>query len=672
MRTRVLGLALLAVGLLALMSPVQFSAGNPSHSPSMELASGQARGLATHTSSQSAVNEPLASVTLSQDGLAPTLLGLTWTQSTDSFWTSYELDYSSTGSSGSWSLLANITTSKSFNFEWIYGLSPTYTYYWREITWGNFFGYYESVSNSLGVTQPNTATLTYTQPTGTSVRFAWTNGASYGGNISFGEYEINESVNGGAYSTVATVTQSSTHSYTLNGLSTGAGYSFYVATVDVASNAGQGYDFTTSSNIVTFGVNVSLTNQANAKPTSADAEQLISLSCVASGGAPPYTYSWDFGDGTTGTGSTVSHAYASEGSYTATCTVTDTKSSTSQSLVVVTISPSLVVNAEASHSAVSPDTIVYLNATISGGPGIFSSVTWNFGDGSSGSGNQATHSYSKPGDYHPSVSVTDGNGVVATASVAVNVSNLTITAAVTRTAGQPGTEFAFTASASGGGGAPFTFSWAFGDGTSGSGGSTQHAYTTAGNFTATVTVTDSLGGRNSTTLATVHVYEPLTARVSMTSSSPTPGQSVTLTALVGGGSGSYVCDWNFGDSNKGSGCSVAHSWATSGTYTVALTVIDASVGNVTSNSTVTVAASSASSTGSLGPAVGGIPLLLLAVVVILAVVLIVLLVRRKPQSGSANRKPRQVTAGAFCPNCGAPTPGDAAFCQKCGQPLGKS
>lgn len=40
-------------------------------------------------------------------------------------------------------------------------------------------------------------------------------------------------------------------------------------------------------------------------------------------GQPPYTYEWDFGDGSTATGNTVNHTYASTGEFTFTLTVTD-------------------------------------------------------------------------------------------------------------------------------------------------------------------------------------------------------------------------------------------------------------------------------------------------------------------------------------------------------------
>ncbi len=47
-----------------------------------------------------------------------------------------------------------------------------------------------------------------------------------------------------------------------------------------------------------------------------------------SGGFTPYSYEWDFGDGTTSTSETPSHTYKADGSYTVSLTVTDDKGNT--------------------------------------------------------------------------------------------------------------------------------------------------------------------------------------------------------------------------------------------------------------------------------------------------------------------------------------------------------
>ncbi len=54
----------------------------------------------------------------------------------------------------------------------------------------------------------------------------------------------------------------------------------------------------------------------------------VSFTPTASGGTPPYTFNWNFGDGKTGTGGPTTHVYATEGNYTVTLLVTDSTGST--------------------------------------------------------------------------------------------------------------------------------------------------------------------------------------------------------------------------------------------------------------------------------------------------------------------------------------------------------
>jgi len=65
----------------------------------------------------------------------------------------------------------------------------------------------------------------------------------------------------------------------------------------------------------------------------------VTFDASASGGTQPYSYRWDFGDGSTGSGQSVSHSYLLPGSYTVTLTVTDANGqsvTTSQTITVLT------------------------------------------------------------------------------------------------------------------------------------------------------------------------------------------------------------------------------------------------------------------------------------------------------------------------------------------------
>jgi PKD repeat protein len=588
-----------------------------------------------------------------------------WTESTDAFFNNYTLNYSASVN-GPWYTIAVITKA-SQNYQPIVDISPGATWYWQVLEYDCFFGCSSSSSNILETVQPSVASLTYTTPSSTSVKLSWDNNAQYGGNLSFGSYQVMEAIGGGSYSSTATISSSATESYTVNGLSSGTGYSFYINTTDLVSSGGLSYDYWSASNPITFGTNVSLSAEASAHPTAADVGQKVSLSCAAAGGASPYTYAWTYGDGDSGSGATTSHAYSSSGGFTATCTVTDSDSSKAAGAVSISISPDPQVTASANHPSASPGYSISFTANATAGSGSFDSYSWSFGDGGSSSGSAANHAYARAGTFNASVTVTDSNGEQATGKVEISIANLTIAAGASKTVISPGGSVQFTATAGGGGGAPYTFSWSFGDGTAGTGSPVSHSYTSAGNFTPRVTVTDGLGSTNTTSLATVEVLSPLSAQIAVSTSNPSPGQAVTLNARVQGGSGKWTCEWNFGDSNVGSSCSVAHSWATSGTYNVSLMIVDSEAGNTTVYTKVVVASSSSSGTA-LGASIGGIPetwLLLIIVAIVVAAALVLLLSRGRGKSVPN----RSSAASQICPKCGAPNSSGAAFCQKCGQPM---
>jgi PKD repeat protein len=77
---------------------------------------------------------------------------------------------------------------------------------------------------------------------------------------------------------------------------------------------------------------------ALATPALGEDPLTVTLTARATGGKPPYTYSWTFGDGKTANGATVTHAYT-EGVWTATVKATDRRSSIAFSSVMVYVNP---------------------------------------------------------------------------------------------------------------------------------------------------------------------------------------------------------------------------------------------------------------------------------------------------------------------------------------------
>jgi hypothetical protein len=591
--------------------------------PPTTRASGSPMAGPSHLAFTLRAPRPLASIdNISEDGVSPTLVGLSWTRTTDSCFKSYDLEWSTNGSSGPWSSLLTIPSAGTTDdIELFASSSPTPTV-WYQIVDSDCLG--NATSNQLQVTFPPVANLTYTEAAANSVALSWSNSANYSGLITFDGYELYESVNGGSFYSVTTIHSESSPSYNLSGLSSSTNYSFYVLTFDSCAGCSAGWG--SDSNHVSFRTPNPFIATASASRSSADVGQTVQFTCGVTGGMGPYSYSWAFGDGSTGSGQNASHVYSTPGTEAASCSVADSTGAKASAPVTITVSPAPTVTARVDHLAVAPGSPLTFSATAAGGPGTFLSYAWSFGDNGVGSESTILHTYVGAGQFHATVVVTDGNGDTASSSVTVNVSDLTVTASVDSPFGVPGTEFLFSASANGGGGAPYSFLWTFGDDSTGSGDTAAHSFSSVGNYTVAVTATDALGVSSRISLPPVRVVAPLTAAISLSSSNPFPGESVTLTAKIVGGSGSATCTWNFGDSSSAAGCTVAHAWSSTGSYEVRLTVRDPATGNLSTQREVEVSTSLSSE---LGPSVGGFPVLFIGLIAALVVLILIQVIRKR-------------------------------------------
>ena len=77
-------------------------------------------------------------------------------------------------------------------------------------------------------------------------------------------------------------------------------------------------------------------------PISPTLGQAVTFTATASGGTPPYTFNWSFGDGATASGTSVSHTFAQSGSYNVSITARDSSGygNSQHSPIVVASSPS--------------------------------------------------------------------------------------------------------------------------------------------------------------------------------------------------------------------------------------------------------------------------------------------------------------------------------------------
>ncbi|HLX64748.1 MAG TPA: PKD domain-containing protein [Planctomycetota bacterium] len=150
----------------------------------------------------------------------------------------------------------------------------------------------------------------------------------------------------------------------------------------------------------------------------------VTFSAVATSAFPTsFGYAWNFGDSMTGSGQQPQHTYTNPGTFTVQCTAQDDRGGTVTASISFTVTPLPVISSgpvAAPNPAGVGQTITFTaSASEVGGDAL--SYSWDFGDGTGGSGASTTHSYSPAGVYTAVVTVSDTRGGQITGTVQVSV-----------------------------------------------------------------------------------------------------------------------------------------------------------------------------------------------------------------------------------------------------------
>ncbi len=285
------------------------------------------------------------------------------------------------------------------------------------------------------------------------------------------------------------------------------------------------------------------------------------------------SYNWDFGDGTTGTGLTPSHTYTALGSYDVTLIVTNASgcSDTLKQPGYITITELEVQLLNLPHSGCAPLTHTFLATTNSLDPIV--SYQWDFGDGTTGTGAAPVHTYTSTGNYTVTVTITTASGCTAVATMpdGINVGTkpfANFTATPRDVCAKEPVNFISLST-----GLITQWQWFFGDGSTSILPNPVHEYQDTGYFDVTLIVWSN-GCPDSITFTNYIYIKPPIAVFTPSFSCSNPRQVTFTDQSIG----ADQWTWSFGDGATSTLQSPVHTYASIGTYTVTLTVVNLSTG----------------------------------------------------------------------------------------------
>ena len=267
------------------------------------------------------------------------------------------------------------------------------------------------LNDTWGLELPITTTLApSTTPIEAGVSEDWTGTVSggyapYTASVAFGDGTV-------GLGTITGAGISSTHAYLKPGT--------FAAQVTVSDSIGA-----TGSATAPLTVTASLSIVASCSQNRTDVG--VSVDCTASAGSTgmaPVTFSWGFGDGSTGSGTTTAHSFAAPGVYAVAVNGSDASGAWARSGVqlVVASLPTVNVSTDSSTPVVGVPTPVTPN--VEGGTPPYS-YSWNFGDGGTSTAAAPAHVFNATGNFSGEVWVNDSVGSSARQSFVIHVSSPT-------------------------------------------------------------------------------------------------------------------------------------------------------------------------------------------------------------------------------------------------------
>jgi phospholipase C len=161
-------------------------------------------------------------------------------------------------------------------------------------------------------------------------------------------------------------------------------------------------------NVVTDGGSLAVRLGAN---VSAGSDPLsVAFNASVPNGTGPYTYLWQFGDGTPGSNASAPvHLFTSIGTFVVSVNVSGSGGAWGTSFVSIQVVAPLTIQAGGHAATGGSDRSYQFTANVTGGESPYN-FHWLFGDGNVSGGSSATHEFRAAGSYTVVLTVTDGLG----------------------------------------------------------------------------------------------------------------------------------------------------------------------------------------------------------------------------------------------------------------------
>ena len=359
-------------------------------------------------------------------------------------------------------------------------------------------------------------------------------------------------------------------------------------------------------------------------PLETDVGVVTNFTANAIGGAPPYTFSWNWGDDTTTAGPLATHTYAAPNAYVVTLTVRGPASNPATWQREITVAADPVPKLVTAPRGLDAGVPFSISATATGGVAPFR-YSWSLSDGGTGHGATLNHTFATSGEYVLNLTTLDSVGGSGSALYDLTVNATPTVGIAPVNAPEAGASTTFQAAIDGGT-PPFTYAWQFQGGATSQAASPKHTFTAAGMATVSVNITDA-NGVSAQTTSSIDVV----AGVVVSIQGPiavTTGDTPTFTANVSQGVEPYAVSWTLPSGAVSNGTSTSYNFPGPGVYEITAHVVDAN--GVRASATLNVTVQSSSSL--FGGSVGGVPtvaLLVGGVVVVAAVVAALYFLRRR-------------------------------------------